>query len=74
MILHPSLVTTPSLTTMLEHSRLGITWMMAGALRVLVIRPLRPLTPGDVCSEYNGIHWENPDAGIGHGEWVRGEE
>ena len=29
---------------------------------------------GGVCSEYNGIHWENPDAGIGHVEWVRGQE
>ena len=23
---------------------------------------------GGVCSEYKGIHWENPDAGIGHVE------
>ena len=29
---------------------------------------------GGVCSEYNGIHWENPDAGIGHVEWVGAEE
>jgi type IV pilus assembly protein PilA len=27
-----------------------------------------------VCFEYTGIHWENPDTGIGHGQWVRGEE
>ena len=29
---------------------------------------------GAVCSEYNDIHWNNPDAGIGHGQWARGEE
>jgi len=27
-----------------------------------------------VCSEYNDIHWRNPDTGIGHGQWARGEE
>jgi len=26
---------------------------------------------GGLCSEYNSIHWENPDTGIGHGQWVR---
>jgi hypothetical protein len=29
---------------------------------------------GAVCSEYKDIHWENPDADIGHGQWARGEE
>ena len=29
---------------------------------------------GGVCSEYSGIHWENPDTGIGHEQWVRGGE
>ena len=26
---------------------------------------------GGVCSEYNGIHWENPESDTGHGLWVR---
>lgn len=26
------------------------------------------------CSEYNDIHWKNPATGIGHRQWVRGEE
>jgi len=29
---------------------------------------------GGVCSEYNGIHWEIQDTGIGHVQWMRGEE
>jgi prepilin-type N-terminal cleavage/methylation domain-containing protein len=26
---------------------------------------------GDTSSSYNGIHWENPGSGTGHGAWVR---
>lgn len=29
---------------------------------------------GAVCSEYNDIHWKNPDTCMGHGQWARGEE
>jgi len=28
---------------------------------------------GTTSSGYDGIHWENPDTGVGHGQWVRGE-
>jgi hypothetical protein len=26
---------------------------------------------GTTSSGYNGIHWQNPGTGVGHGSWVR---
>ncbi len=47
MIPNPPLVTTPSPTTMLKHSRLSITSTMTDSLVALVIPLLIPLTQGE---------------------------
>jgi hypothetical protein len=74
MIPNPPLVTTFSPTTMLKHLRLSITSTMTDSLVALVIPPLIPLTPGECVPNITVSPGEIQDTGIGHVQWMRGEE